>query len=359
MNLKKIVDAKSELTHPKETDISVALSTRIRLARNIENFPFPGWAKQDVLRKIYQQCNESFKKFPVFKNGYFIDFESINDIDKQMLIERHLISPEHAKRKQGAGAIVSKNQHLALMLNEEDHLRIQVVRLGYHFKEAWEEINKIDDAIDHCTEYAFSPDLGYLTACPTNLGTGLRASAMLHLPGLVLGGQMEKVVRACNQLNLAVRGIYGEGSDATGSIFQISNQQTLGDSEEVIIKRLTAVLDTVIEQENNIRQKLLKKEPQKLFDKIGRALGILKNAHVVTSSEALNLLSLMRLGVMINVVPQKYSRIIEQLVIQTQPAHIQYYYKKPIADSDKRNVFRANLLREKFKTLKTLNLPND
>jgi len=235
------------------------------------------------------------------------------------------------------------------MINEEDHLRIQVLRAGFQLKKAWSVINALDSELEERLDYAYSPQLGYLTACPTNLGTGMRASAMMHLPALVISGQMEKVVRAVNQLGLVVRGLFGEGSDASGSIFQISNQTTLGEAEEEIIKRLGSVLESIIEHELNARAKLIETDAPKLHDKIGRAYGILQNSHLLTSTEAMNLLSLLRLGIDLNVFPEESRTVIDRLFIETQPGHIQNTVQHDL-ESVQRDALRADKLRTEFAT---------
>ena len=196
-------------------------------------------------------------------------------------------------------------------------------------------------------DYAFSPKLGYLSACPTNLGTGIRASAMMHMPALVISGQMEKVVRAVNQLGMAVRGLFGEGSDASGSIFQISNQTTLGESEEGIIKHLQGVLNTIVEQELNAREKLLEADPNKLHDKIGRAYGILQNGYLLNSSEAMNLLSLIRLGIDLGVFGDAHRAVVDRLFIECQPAHVQHAARGAF-EPGQRDILRAQRLRAEF-----------
>ena len=206
-------------------------------------------------------------------------------------------------------------------------------------------------------DYAFSSEFGYLTACPTNVGTGMRASAMLHLAGLVLVDQMEKVIRAVNQLGLAVRGISGEGSEASGSVFQISNQQTLGESEGDIIRRLVSVLKTVIQHEQNARQKMLQKNPRKMMDKIGRAYGTLMNAHVLSSAEAMNLLSLIRLAVDLEMIPAESRALVDRLFIESQPGHIQYVVHAS-TDVDQRDSMRADYIRENLSTLPPLDFEN-
>lgn len=329
----------------------MVLSTRIRLARNLEGYAFPGWAKPEVRRDIASRCLEAISKLQAARNAVVIKTEDISDLEKQILYERHLISRELMASKSGSGVVVSKDQSCVIMINEEDHLRIQVLRNGFNFKRAWTAINAIDTAIEEELVYAFSPKIGYLTACPTNLGTGMRASTMMHLPALTFNNQMEKVIRAVNQLGIAVRGLFGEGSDASGSIFQISNQTTLGESEQAIIKRLSSVLNTVIEQEMNARAKLMESDSAKVLDKIGRAFGNLRNSFVLASSEAMNLLSLIRFGVDLELFPSEQRALVDRLLIECQPGHIQYKAKKNQLDAGKRDILRAAHLRAEFAKL--------
>ena len=281
------------------------------------------------------------------KRSFNVAIADLSELERQILVERHLISRELSGAKGGAGVIISKDQAFSVMMNEEDHLRIQVLRAGFNLKKAWSTINELDSALEEHLDFAFSPTLGYLTACPTNLGTGMRASAMMHLPALVISNQMEKVVRAVNQLGMVVRGLFGEGSDASGSIFQISNQTTLGESEEDIIKRLGSVLQSIVEHELNAREKLLEADAGKLLDKVGRAYGILQNSHVLSSSEAMNLLSLIRLGVDLNAFPESNRSIIDRLFIEAQPGHLQHAQKGEF-EPGQRDVLRAARLRSEF-----------
>jgi protein arginine kinase len=284
---------------------------------------------------------------PQMKRSFNVAIGELSELERQILVERHLISRELSGAKSGAGVVISKDQAFSIMMNEEDHLRIQVLRSGFNLKKAWSAINDLDSALEDHLDFAFSPTLGYLTACPTNLGTGMRASAMMHLPALVISSQMEKVVRAVNQLGMVVRGLFGEGSDASGSIFQISNQTTLGESEEDIIKRLGSVLQSIVEHELNAREKLLEADAGKLLDKIGRAYGILQNSHVLTSSEAMNLLSLIRLGVDLRAFPDANRSVIDRLFIEAQPGHLQHAQKGEFEPSQ-RDVLRAARLRSEF-----------
>jgi protein arginine kinase len=347
MKINDLLAAPSELTDASATKSAVVLTTRIRLARNLARFPFPGWAKDTQRREVLGACLQAVASLSQMKRGLAIQVEDLNDLEKQILVERHLISRELGHNKHGSGVVISRDQSQVVMINEEDHLRIQVLRAGFQFKKVWAAINALDTDLEEHLDYAFSPKLGYLTACPTNLGTGIRASAMMHLPALVISNQMEKVVRAVNQLGMAVRGLFGEGSDASGSIFQISNQTTLGEAEEDIIKHLQSVLNTIIEQELNARERILEADPAKLFDKIGRAYGILQNGHVLSSGEAMNLLSLIRLGIDLEAFSDTDRAVIDRLFIECQPGHIQHAAKGAV-EPGKRDLLRADHLRSEF-----------
>lgn len=350
MKLNELLAAHSELTDSNANKSAVVLMTRIRLARNLARMPFPGWAKEAQRRDVFATCLQAVSSLPQMKRGLAIASEDISDLERQILVERHLISRELTHGKPGSGVVISKDQSCAVMINEEDHLRIQVLRSGFQFKKVWNTIDALDTELEEHLDYAFSPQRGYLTACPTNLGTAIRASTMMHLPALVISGQMEKVVRAVNQLGMAVRGLFGEGSDASGSIFQISNQTTLGESEEDIIKHLTGVLNTIIEQELNARERLIDSEPTKLFDKIGRAYGILQHGYLLNSGEAMNLLSLIRLGIDLGVFPDVQRAVVDRLFIECQPGHIQHTAKGSV-EAGQRDVLRGKLLRLEFAKL--------
>jgi protein arginine kinase len=347
MTIASLIDAQSELTDSTSSKSAIVLMTRVRLARNLAGYAFPGWAKSAQREQILEVCRAALTATSQMKRAYNLSVGELSDLEKQILVERHLISRELSGSKGGAGVVISKDQAFSVMMNEEDHLRIQVLRSGFQLKKAWNAINDFDSALEEHLDFAFSPTLGYLTACPTNLGTGMRASAMMHLPALVISNQMEKVVRAVNQLGMVVRGLFGEGSDASGSIFQISNQTTLGEAEDEIIKRLGSVLQSIIEHELNAREKLLEADSGKLLDKIGRAYGILQNSHVLSSSEAMNLLSLIRLGIDLGSFPDAQRSIIDRLFIEAQPGHLQHAQKGEF-DPAQRDILRAVRLRSEF-----------
>ena len=347
MTISSLIATPSELTDSVSTKTAIVLMTRIRLARNLAGHAFPGWAKPAQRVESFALCRAAVAATPQMKRSVDVAIADISELERQILVERHLISRELSGAKAGAGVIISKDQAFSVMMNEEDHLRIQVLRAGFNLKRAWSSINDLDSALEDNLDFAFSPTLGYLTACPTNLGTGMRASAMMHLPALVISNQMEKIVRAVNQLGMVVRGLFGEGSDASGSIFQISNQTTLGESEAEIIKRLGSVLQSIVEHELNARGKLLEADASKLFDKVGRAFGILQNSHLLSSSEAMNLLSLIRLGVDLGSFPEARRAMIDRLFIEAQPGHLQHAQKGEF-DPGQRDVIRATRLRSEF-----------
>jgi len=344
----------AELTQSTKKAAPVVLSTRLRLARNLKDVPFPERASAAQRRDILSRVEPILASLPLMHKGEFLDVEDLSDLEKQVLVERHLISRELSESESGSAVYINRDQSCAVMINEEDHLRIQLLKSGFNLKTAWKQIDAFDTDLEHFFDVAFSKHLGYLTACPTNLGTGLRASVMMHLPGLVIAEHMEKVIRAVNQLGITVRGLFGEGSDATGHIFQISNQQTLGESEGDILDRLGNVLKTVIDHELNARFKFLEEHRANLLDKIGRAHGVLLNAHVLSSNEAMSLLSLIRLAVDFGMLPEGSRADVDRLFIECQPGHIQYAAKAGIAPEE-RDITRADKLRREFGKLPALN----
>ena len=276
--------------------------------------------------------------------------DNLTALDKQILVERHLISREHAAKSAGSGLVLNREESLCVMINEEDHLRMQALRPGLQLKEAWLAIDQADTALERKLDYAFSSDVGYLTACPTNLGTGIRVSAMLHLPGLVLAEQINPIIQSVNKLGLAVRGLYGEGTEALGNVFQVSNQMTLGETETAIVERLDKVLSQIIEHEENARATLLEKKPKMVYNHIGRAYGILANAHSISSKETMNLLSLMRLGVDLGLFPGGERSLTDELFILTQPSHLQKQHSEKLS-AEERDLLRADMLREHLRNV--------
>jgi len=331
-------------------DVDVVVSSRIRLARNLAGFPFVAKLTKEQEEDIIDLFEESVHEAPPLKNTFFIRYHDVTELDKQFLLERHLISREHATEQGEKAVAISPNEVVSLMILEEDHLRLQAFQSGFSITETWRIINEIINGLEKQLPFSFHTELGYLTACPTNVGTGLRASCMLHLPSLVLTKQVNKVLQALAKLNLATRGLYGEGSQAAGNFFQISNQATLGQNEEDIIAGLEKVIRQMVAHEKEARQYLLEKRKAKFDDQMWRALGTLKAARVISSGEAVQLLSLVRLGVDLGFVANlKYSEL-NSLFLLIQPAHLQKLYDRALGSSE-RDIRRADLIREKLKAV--------
>jgi len=326
----------------------IVISSRVRLARNLRNRPFPGWAKKAERNSILELVRPHVEGLPEMQESFSESLQDLSALDRQVLVERHLISREHAAKGTGSAVVVNRRQTLSIMINEEDHLRMQSIRSGLQLKQAFKLVDKIDSALEGKLDFAFDPRLGYLTACPTNVGTGMRASAMLHLPGLVLSELINQVIQAVSKIGLAVRGLYGEGTEAMGNLFQISNQITLGEKEEDIINRLSKVIETIIEKEHDARQMLLQKKPNTLCDQIGRGYGVLTYAHAMSSKEALNLLSILKLGMDLGVFPEDQRLEIDELFIKTQPAHLQKSSQQKL-NAEERDHLRAHIIRERLK----------
>jgi protein arginine kinase len=328
----------------------IVMSSRVRLARNLRDFSFPGWAKKPERVKVLDTVLPAVSALPEMAESFAEAMDNLTALDKQLLVERHLISREHAAKNVGSGLVVNRAETFSVMINEEDHLRMQALRPGFQTREAWQAIDKLDSTLEKKLNFAFDNELGYLTACPTNIGTGIRVSAMLHLPGLVLSEQINPIIQSVNKLGLAVRGLYGEGTEALGNVFQVSNQMTLGESETVIVERLEKVLSQIIEHEENARQTLMEKKPKVVFNHIGRAYGILANAHSISSKETMNLLSFLRLGVDMELFPGTERSLVDELFLITQPAHLQKQVSDKLS-AEERDLIRADMVRERLKNV--------
>lgn len=347
MSLDQFLSAPADVAHRKGPQDWVVLSSRVRLARNIANAIFPGWAKKPERVRVQEIIQPAIATLPQMTGAFSSSMDDLTPLDKQILVERHLVSREHAARSAGSGIVLSKDESLCAMINEEDHLRMQALRPGLQLRQAWMAVDEVDTLLESRLDYAFHPDLGYLTACPTNLGTGIRVSAMLHLPGMVMAELINPVIQSVNKLGLAVRGLYGEGTEALGNVFQVSNQMTLGESETAIVERLEKVVAQIIEHEQNARAKLMEDKPKVVYNHIGRAYGILSNAHSISSKEAMNLLSLMHLGLDFGLFPGMNRALIDEMFILIQPGHLQKTHSEKLSGDD-RDLLRADQLRERL-----------
>lgn len=325
----------------------IVMSSRIRLARNLDKVSFPNKASKKVLLEIVEDIEKAIAGVDLFKSSTVFKMNELDSIDKQFLVERHLMSHEHAVSGDGKALIVSEEEVLSVMVNEEDHLRLQVMQSGLNLTESWRIMNMIDDSLSKKLHFAYLPNWGYLTACPTNTGTAMRGSVMLHLPALVMTKQINKVLAAIAKLSFASRGFYGEGTQARGNIYQISNQVSLGHSEEDILQNINGLIRQVIEQEEQARQALYMQNRAMLEDKVYRSLGILKNAYIISSQETIELLSMVRLGIDLGILTQVNQANINELFITIQPAHLQKIEAKKLSPSQ-RDTRRAALIREKL-----------
>ncbi|KAB7666111.1 protein arginine kinase [Bacillus sp. B1-b2] len=331
-----------------ESDI--VLTSRVRLARNIQNIKFPLLYSNEEATEVYTQVENQLISQTVEPFGQLecLRMSELNQLEKRVLVEKHLISPQLANDSSYGGVILSENEEISIMINEEDHIRIQCIKPGLQVLEALEEANQIDDIIEESIDYAFHGEMGYLTSCPTNIGTGLRASVMMHLPGMVLTQQMNRIIPAIQQLGLVVRGIYGEGSEALGNIFQISNQITLGRTEQDIIEDLKSVVTQLIEQEKVARNALVKTSNIQLEDRVFRSYGILLNSRIMETKEAAKCLSDVRLGIDLGYIKNVSKSILNELMILTQPGFLQLYAGEQMNPND-RDIRRASLIRERLK----------
>src|SRR5687767_6284691 len=326
----------------------VVISSRIRLARNVAQFPFLARCSRQQRASLEHKIRDVILAANPGGPTLYVDLEHAPDIDRQLLVERHLISKPHAAAEGARGVAVSDNETISIMINEEDHLRIQALRSGLQLEEAWEQINKIDDSLETKLDYSFHPRFGYLTACPTNVGTGIRVSVMLHLPALKLTGEIEKVFRAAKDMRLAVRGLYGEGTEATGDFYQISNQTTLGKTEDEIISDFKhLVIPKIIDYEHHARRSLLNDRTVALDDKVHRALGLLRSARMIASDETLFLLSHLRMGVNLGRIKDIDLRTINELFLLTQPSHLAKLIGRKL-EGDHRRAARAEFIRQRL-----------
>lgn len=330
-------------------DGDIVLSSRIRLARNFTGVPFPNRATKDQLADVVARLRTSINALGRNGNYMLIEMEKLSPLERYVLVEKHIISPNYAQQSENRALIISDDASISIMVNEEDHLRIQAMTPGLSLTEAFAKADAADDALESKNDFAFTEQMGYLTSCPTNLGTGLRASVMLHLPALVLTGQINMFINAATQLGLAVRGLYGEGSEAVGNIFQISNQQTLGYSESEIIANLTGVVRQLVDKERAARKALYSESQDAIADRVWRAFGVLKYARSISGKEALAMLSEVRLGIDLDIITEVPAEFFNELLVTTRPNFLQKMTGSGAIDSPQRDKLRAQVIREKLK----------
>jgi len=347
MQLADLINRTSEWLKSTGPNCDIVISSRIRLARNLGKVPFPHWANKKQSENTLLNIEEAVGKTAELKNTTTFRLMDLDSIDKQFLIERHLMSLELAQKSDHKAVVIDEEENIAIMINEEDHIRMQVMQSGLNLFEAWNIINKIDSSLSKELSFAFLADLGYLTACPTNAGTGMRGSVMLHLPALVMTNQINRVLAAIAKLSFNTRGLYGEGTQAHGNFFQVSNQVSLGHSEEEIIENINGLIRQIVEQENRAREALLSQNRLLLEDRVNRSFALLKSAHIISSQETIDLLSMVRLGCDLAMIKNIGRKTLNELFILIQPAHLQKIENKKLS-SNERDSKRAELIRKKL-----------
>ncbi len=328
---------------PKST---VAISSRVRLARNMADLPFPGAANSKQLEEVRQRVKTLWeqKRLETLGEVRFMSMGELSPPRRLALVDKHLISPGLAHQQYGA-VLLNQDESISIMVNEEDHLRIQALLPGLQLDKAWELANRADDALAAGCGLAWNSQRGYLTTCPTNVGTGMRASVMLHLPGLAWSNQLAQILGTAGKVGVVARGLYGEGSEAQGNVYQISNQITLGPSEMEIYRGLERVASEIIRHEMEARQGLQQQQQNALEDRVWRAYGLLANARVIGSDEALELLSALRLGIDLGIIKNVNPEILNVLLVFSRPGYLQQIFDREL-DAEERDIYRAQLIRE-------------
>ncbi len=329
------------------------ISSRVRVARNLDKYPFPCLASGEDTGAVLEIINSTLAGKTDFSDFSYWPMEQLSELEKQALVEKHLISFFLAREASNGALLIRRDEAVSLMVNEEDHLRIQAILPGLQLEEAWREIGIYDDILEKNLEYAFNENYGYLTACPTNIGTGLRASVMLHLPALITTKQISRFLGALSQIGLTARGVYGEGSDIIGNLVQVSNQVTLGQDEEEIISNLYSVVSQVVEQEQNARQALLDKKRDVLADKAWRAMGILQHARIMSSQEAMQLISDLRLGFDLGLIKSVNHKLLNELLVLIRPGCMQLIAGKGLSSSE-RNIERPRQIKKSMERFKNI-----
>ena len=347
MKLDTLTNTVGEWLRGTGPESDIVMSSRVRLARNVAQFPFVSRATEQDRADIEKFLRERIAKSPAGAALDYIDVGGLEEVDRQFLVERQLISRELAEAQGARAVAIDGREQVSLMVNEEDHLRIQCLHSGLDLAAVWEQIRAVDDAVGQVVPYAYHPRWGYLTACPTNVGTGIRVSVMLHLPALVITRQIDKVFRSLHKISLAVRGLYGEGSQAMGDFYQISNQTTLGKTEDELLQQVGDVVPVLIDYERRAREFLVRETQQNVHDQVSRAFGILRTAQTISAEETMQLLSRVRMGVLLGLIGDVNLADINSLLVRTQPAHLQKLRGVEL-DTKDRNIERARYLRQHF-----------
>ncbi|MBD3425729.1 MAG: protein arginine kinase [Candidatus Omnitrophica bacterium] len=352
MKLNELAGKKNEWLLAKGPEAAIAVSTRMRVARNLKGHVYFSRASEKQREKTLKSLITGLAKSKYLKKALVVRMRDVPELERMMLVERYLMSREHAQQVAQKALAVEENEAVSVMLNEEDHIRLQVIQPGFNVMETWRIVDEVDTDLSGHLQYDFSRKFGYLTSCPTNTGTGLRASVMLHLAGLVMTGQIDAVLEGISKLGLTMRGFYGEGTEASGDLFQISNQVALGHSEMDILDNLERIIARIIKREKQTREEFTRKKKIEVQDRIDRSYGTLKSARVITSNETVKLLSAIRLGIDLGMVSDLSVADVNEIMLITQPAHLQKVTGRDLAPSQ-RDIARADLIRERLDKKKT------
>lgn len=349
-DVSELLDQTSEWTKGDGDNSDIVVSSRARLARNIRGFPFTHKTNSEQAEQLEKNLRENIASVPSLDDSYYFHVHGLSPESSEFLVERHLISREHAEGQKSRSVVFDEEERMAIMINEEDHLRMQVMRSGFNLEEAWKQLNEMDTKLEEKMGYAFSPKYGYLTACPTNAGTALRVSVMLHLPILNMADEMDKVFKSLSQINFTARGLYGEGTQASGDFFQISNQVTMNHSEDEFVEQLREMVPEIVKFEKEWRSRMHENDPVLIEDRIWRAVGTLKNARRISSEEAMQCLSAIRLGKTMDILNGVSIPKLNEMVLYSLPAHLQKKHESSL-DPEDRDRYRATFLRELLEEL--------
>ncbi len=324
----------------------VVISSRVRLARNIKGYPFPVIMDRETAREAMEKVHGGIVSgnSSLSKDLKFMPMYELDDLERNILVERHLVSPDLIQRADYTGILIDDREEICIMLNEEDHIRLQCILPGNQVAKAWDTIDKVDDVVEENVEYSYHESLGYITSCPTNVGTGMRASVMMHLPALVYGGHINGILQTISKIGLTARGLYGEGSEALGNIFQVSNQVTLGPSEEEIVDNLEIVIKQIADKEKLTRKAIYEANKIELEDNVYRSLGVLKYARRLTAKEFMALLSQVRLGVSMGIIEDITLTDIDKLMVAGQSANLKSYAKQHDKSEEDLDIIRAEIV---------------
>ncbi len=348
MNLSDLAKTRGEWLRGNGPHSDIVISSRVRLARNLAGYPFLTKCSEQQRLDIQDLVVAGVNGTDLAGKYHFVRLDEASTLDRLLLVERQLISRNHAEAEGSRGVAVAADETVTIMVNEEDHLRMQVLLSGLRLKEAWSRINSLDDQLEQRLEFAFHEQFGYLTACPTNVGTGIRVSVMLHLPALRITGEIERVLRAARDMNLAIRGLYGEGTEAMGDFYQVSNQATLGRTEQEIVEEfIDEVVPKITEYEIRARELLADQKRTVLEDKVFRAMGLLKYARTMSSEETMFLLSQVRMGVHMGLLSEVTLETVNDLFLSIQPAHLQMIAGHKL-DDEQRSKMRAEFVRKRL-----------